>query len=110
MGRSHGGEGEGAFALFNLTDGPAGKESRSSEPMRVDLRDFIKPKKVVTSKLNTKKEKVKMPEQNRFEILGCLLEDNEVNDEEPMDVSVLRSTSSGRCRRRLQGFRLSQGL
>ena len=39
------GEGEGALALFNLTDGPAGKGlttlSRSSEPMRVDLRDFI---------------------------------------------------------------------
>ena len=78
------GEGEGALALFNLTDGPAGKEpttlSRSSEPMRVDLRDFIKPKNVVTSKLNNKKEKVKMQKQNRFEILGCLLEDNEVND------------------------------
>ena len=41
------GEGEGAVALFNLTDSSAGKApilSRSSEPMRVDLRDFIKPK------------------------------------------------------------------
>ena len=93
------GEGEGALALFNLTDGPAGKEpttlSRSSEPMRVDFRNFIRPKKVVTSKINTKKEKVKLQKQNRFEILGCLLEDNEVNDEEPKDLSVLRSTSSG---------------
>ena len=36
-----------------------------------------------------------MSEQNRFEILGCLLEDNEANDEEPKDVIVLRSTSPG---------------
>ena len=82
-------EGEGALALVNLTDGAAGKEpttlSRSSEPMRVDLRDLIKPKKVVTSKLNTKKQKVKMQKQNRFEILSCLLEDNQVNEEEPKD-------------------------
>ena len=93
------GEGDGALALFNFTDSSAGKEptalSRSSEPMREDFRDFIKSKKVVTSKLNTKKEKAKMQEQNRFEILGCLLEDSEVIDEEPKDVSVVRRTSPG---------------
>ena len=65
-----------ALALFNFTDGPAGMEPttlpRSSEPMRLDLRDFIKLKKVVTSKLNTKKEKAKMQKRNRFEISGCL--------------------------------------
>ena len=93
------GEGEGALVSFNLTDSPVGKEpstfSRQSEPMRVDVRDFIKPKRVVTSNLNTKKEKAKISEQDRFEILVFLLEDNEVNDEEPKDVSVLRSASSG---------------
>ena len=75
--------------------------------MRVDLRDFIKPKKVVTDRLNTKKEKAKMSEQNRFEILVCLLEDNEVNGEEPEDGAALRQE---RHRRRLQGLRLSQDL
>ena len=62
------GAGEGALALFIFTDGPAKKEpttlSRSSEPMRVDMRDFTKPKKLVTSTFNTQKEKVKMQEQN----------------------------------------------
>ena len=58
------------------------------------MRDFVMPEKVVTSKLSTKKEKPKMSEQNRFEIFGCLLEDNEVTDEKPKDVGVLRSTSS----------------
>ena len=93
------GVGEVALALLNFTDSTAGKNpttlSRSSEPMRVDSRHFIKAKKVVYSKLNTKEEKAKMQEQNRFEILGRLLEDNEVNCEEPRDVSVLRSSSPG---------------
>ena len=94
----HGGEGEGALALLNLSDGSAGKEpttlSRSNKPMRVDLRDFTKPKKMVTSKLNTKKEKGKMKKQNRFEILGCLLDGIDENDKAPKDVCVLLNTSS----------------
>ena len=92
-------ESEGVFALFKLTDSPTGTEpttfSRSREPVRVALCDLIRPKKVVTSNFNTKKEKSKMSEQKRFEILGCFLQDNEVNDEEPKDVSVLRSTLPG---------------
>ena len=104
----HGGEGEGALALLNLSDGPAGKEpttlSRSNKPMRVDLRDFTKPKKMVTSKLNTKKEKGKMKKQNRFEILGCLLEVSTKMIKRQRTCAFCSTLRQERRRWRLQGF------
>ena len=89
-------EGDGALELFNLTDGLAGRLSNtfipSGQPMRVNLGDFIKPKKVFTSKSSDKKDNSKNFQQNRFEILGCLLEDVKVSEEEQQDVGELRNS------------------
>ena len=88
-------EGDGALALFNLTDGLDGRRSNtltpSGQPMRVNLGDFIKPKKVFTSKSSDKKHNSKKLQQNRFEILGCLLEDVKVSEEEQEDGGALRN-------------------
>ena len=89
-------EGDGALALFNHTDGLAGRRSNtfipSGQPMRVNLGDFIKPKKVFTSKSSDKKDNSKKLQQNRFEILGCLLEDVKVSEEEQQDGDALRNS------------------
>ena len=88
-------EGDGALALFNLIDGLAGRRSNtlipSGQPMRVNLGDFIKPKKVFTSKSSDKKDNSKKLQQNRFEILCCLLEDVKVSGEEQQDGDALRN-------------------
>ena len=60
--------------------------------MRVDLGDSIKPKKVFTSKSSDKKDNSKKLEQNRFEILGCLLEDVKVSEEEQQVWGALRKS------------------
>ena len=89
-------EGDGALALFNTTDGLAGRRSNtfipSGQPMRVNLGDFIKQKKVFTSKSGDKKDNSKKFQQNRFEILGCLLQDVKVSEEEQQDGGALRKS------------------
>ena len=56
--------------------------------------DFVKPKKVFTPMCSDKMEsdtmeKSKKIQQSRFDILGCLLQDVEVSEEEQQDGSAL---------------------
>ena len=77
-------------------DGLAGRRSNTSipsgQPMRVNLGDFIKPKEVFTSKSSDKKDNSKKLQQNRFDILGCLLKDEKVSEEEQRDGGALRNS------------------
>ena len=58
----------------------------------MDLCDFIKPKKVFTPKSSDKTDNSKKLQQTRFEILGCLLEDVKVSEEEQQDGGALRNS------------------